>query len=435
MTANVHKLERDWRVGLKIDGNKGVPYPEPGNAFLMLTHGEWAGCIAHDSFSERTYWAKLPPQPPGMADFIAPKVGDELADHHELYIQHYFSRLGLIEGGVSPTAFKAEAVSVAIEAAARKNTHHPLREYLTGLKWDGTNRLERWCHECLGTELNDYTRSIGTWWMISAVARALDPGCQADHMLLLEGEQGARKSTALRILAGDWYLPELPDVRGKDAAHALHGRWIVECGELEAMRRSGMTSTAIKDFLTRQLDIYRPAYGHRVLRRKRSVVFAGTTNDYQSLNDPTGARRFWPVRCMNINAQLLESWRDQLWAESVHRWECGEQYHPTAAMVPIITEEQEARYQDDSWEDIVLTAAHGHALAPFTLAKAMGWLGLPPEKWTRQNETRVGAILHRAGYRCSRVTVDGRKVRQYSRPGATIVQQFAREEESDFPDD
>jgi putative DNA primase/helicase len=425
--GKVIDMKRDWRVGLNMDAAKGIPLPEAGNAFLMLTNGVWEGCIAHDEFGDRTFWAKTPPQ---LQDFDSPRAGQDLSDHHMLYVQHYLARVG-VEWRVS---FKVEALTAAIEAAARKNIRHPLREYLNGLEWDRVNRLERWCNECLGTELSDYTSAVGKWWMISAVARALEPGCQADHMLLLEGEQGARKSTALRILAGDWYLPELPDVRGKDAAHALHGRWIVECGELEAMRRSGMTSTAIKDFLTRPIDIYRPAYARNVVRRPRSVVFAGTTNDYESLSDPTGARRFWPIRCSVIDRKKLTEWRDQLWAESVARFNAGEQWHPTEALSGKVAEQQEDRFQEDSWTGIVLAGAARHALAPFTIADAMGWLGVPPEKWTKASDVRVGAILHRAGYRSSRARVGDRQVRQYARPTASLVMPDVDEQESDFPE-
>ena len=435
MTAsNVVSFPSDWRVGLKIDAAKQVPAPEAGNAFLMLTNGEWQGCIAHDEFADRTYWAKAPPQPAGLRGFVAPKLGEDVADHHHVYVQHYLSKLGLqqADSSTSPVSFKGEALAAAIEAAAHKNTRHPLREYLNGLHWDGVERLSRWCVECLGAPASDYASAVGTWWMISAVARALQPGCQADHMLLLEGEQGARKSTALRILAGDWYLPELPDVRSTDAARVLHGRWIVECGELETMRRSGMTTNAIKDILTRMVDVYRKPYGRSFVRRQRSVVFAGTTNDYQSLNDPTGARRFWPIRCTAIDARKLTEWRDQLWAEAVCRFQVGEQWHPTAPLAEAIKAEQEERYQDDSWENLVLTWAD-RQLAPFGLSEAMGPLGLPPEKWTRQNETRVGAILHRAGYRASRMTVDGRRLRQYSKQNAAPVV-GAVDEESDFPE-
>lgn len=397
--------DHNWKRGLKLNP-KGITTAEVGNAFLMLTNDDWRGCLAYDEFADRVFWAK---QPPRLDDFPPPIAGADVTDHHTVYVQHYLSRIG----APYQVAFKTSTINDAISAAARKNAIHPLRDYLNGLHWDGVQRLPHWCHDYLGCEDTPYAASVGTWWLISAVARVLQPGCQVDHMLLLEGEQGARKSSAIRVLAGDWYLPELPDVHTKDAAHALHGRWIVECGELEALRRSDIT--AVKDFITRTVDIYRPAYGRNVVRRPRSVVFAGTTNNYQSLSDPTGARRFWPIRCGAINIQHLRDVRDLLFAEARERFEAGEQYHPTPGMIAAITDEQEKRYQEDSWEHTVLSWAD-RRLVPFTLADVLaGPLQIPTERWTKASETRVGQILIRAGYVQSRTRVDGVKVRLYSK--------------------
>lgn len=393
----------NWKLALKSNA-KGVVTSEVGNAYLMLTNGAWRDCIAYDEFTDRIFWAK---QPPALAEFSRPVQGRDLTDQDTVYVQHYFSRVG----NPMQVSFRPSTINEAISAAARKLTVHPLRDYLRSVEWDQVQRLPHWCHEYLGCEDTPYASAVGTWWLISAVARALEPGCQVDHMLLLEGPQGIRKSTALRVLAGDWYLPELPDVHTKDAAHSLHGRWICECGELEALRRSEVT--AVKDFITRTIDIYRPAYGRNIVRRPRSVVFAGTTNNYQALSDPTGARRFWPIRCGQIDIKLLRSARDQLWAEARERFEAGEQYHPTEAMVAAITDEQEARYQDDSWEGTVLTWADQRLLT-FTVADILGGpLEIPKERWSKSSEVRVGGILNRAGFQSRRSVVSGRKVRVY----------------------
>lgn len=423
-------VELDWRAGLNMKASTGLPRAEPGNLYLMLTNGNWSGSLAYDEFGDRTYWAK---QPPGMRGFSVPRTGRDITDEDALYVQHYMARIGTDAGdGASyRVSFALEAVHTAMSAAARLNSRHPLRDYLRGLTWDGEKRLPRWCAECLGCEQSDYTAGVGTWWMISAVARALEPGCQADYMLVLEGPQGARKSTALRILAGDWYLPALPDVQSVDAARILSGRWICECGELSAMKRN-VSREAIKDFITRPLDVFRNPYGRQFVRRPRGVVFSGTTNEYEFLDDPTGGRRYWPVTCGAIDAAKLRAWRDQLWAESVSRFEAGEQWHPTSELAPLVTEKQEERYQEDSWTGLVLAGAKRHALAPFTLADAMGWAGLTPDKWSKPSETRVGAILNRAGYRAARVWRDGRRVREYVNPAATIAPVDGREEGSDF---
>jgi putative DNA primase/helicase len=399
--------DRSWRLQLRCNGRSMVT-AEVGNAYLLLTNAEWRGCLAYDEFSDRIFWAK---QPPPMDGFVAPEAGADITDQDVVYVQHYISRLGVGAPPINVT-FRPSTLNDAMAAAAHKNKIHPLRDYLNGLRWDAVQRLPKWCTDYLGCPDTPYASAVGTWWMVSAVARVLQPGCQVDHMLLLEGEQGIRKSTAIRVLAGDWYLPELPDVHSKDAAHSLHGRWIVECGELDALRRSEVT--AVRDFLTRTVDIYRPAYGRNVVRRPRSVVFAGTTNDYQSLNDPAGARRYWPIRCGDVNIPHLKASRDQLFAEAVERFHSGEQWHPTPAMMAAVRGEQEDRYQEDSLEYKVNLWAKERG-AGFTMADVLGnCLSMPPERWTRAFETRVGAILRRAGYETQRVrTVEGLRRREY----------------------
>ena len=150
-----------------------------------------------------------------------------------------------------------------------------------------------WLVDFLGAEDTPYVRAIGRKWLISAVARAMKPGCKADHMLVLEGPQGILKSSALATLCHDdsWFLEDLRDIHGKDALMQFGGKWLVEIAELQSFR--GADIARLKAFISTRTDNYRPPYARLGQDFPRSVILAGTVNEDQYLEDDTGGRRFW----------------------------------------------------------------------------------------------------------------------------------------------
>lgn len=217
--------------------------------------------------------------------------------------------------------------------AQRKNAVHPVREYLDRIVWDEVPRLDTLLVDYLGAEDNKLNRLSMRKAAVSAVARIYRPGCQVDHVLTLVGPQGCYKSTFLRRLGKQWYSENLPTVHGKEAAEQLQGVWIMEMGELAALKRA--ESEAIKSFITKQIDDFRPAYAEKKERFPRQCVFFGTTNNLDFLKDPTGNRRFWPVQvavsddyamglCKNVAKDLTPDVVDQVWAEAVVRYRAGE---------------------------------------------------------------------------------------------------------------
>jgi hypothetical protein len=168
------------------------------------------------------------------------------------------------------------------------------RQGLPGrLHWDGVERLDRWLSTYLGADDSDYSRAVGSRWLISAVARTFQPGAKADCCLILEGPQGIRKSTALRTIAGEYFTDELADLGSKDAAMQTRGVWIIELSELDSLSHAEVAR--IKAFMSRTTDRFRPPYGMRLVESPRQCVFAGTVNHGTYLRDETGGRRFWPI--------------------------------------------------------------------------------------------------------------------------------------------
>jgi len=239
--------------------------------------------------------------------------------------------------------------------ASKNRPVDSLRDYLRGLRWDGVKRLDSWLSLYLGADDSDYTTLVGRKWLIGAVARALDPGCKNDNVLVLEGNQGLQKSTALRVLGGSgrFFTDQLPENLGdKDASLAMNGTWIVEMQELHSLSKTRVTTT--KAFITRQVDVFRPPYGRNVITTPRRSVLAGTTNKQGYLVDDTGNRRFWPVACGGgeregdaVIASRMRALRedvDSLWAEAVVAYDAGEPWWlTTTAEVRLASEAQEDR--------------------------------------------------------------------------------------------
>ncbi len=382
------------------------------NATLILCNDEaFKGCWRWDDFRRQIMLYR---PLPSVAGLTAPGPGP-VEDH---MLVHQVSAFSEING----LSFGRENVIHAIEAAAHQDHYNSLVEHLDGLEWDGTKRIHGWLYTYLGAEHTQYTSAVGRWWLVSAMARAYKPGCQADHMLVLEGPQGAGKSTASAILGGAAFLSKLPNLRDYDrAAHALAGRWIVEVGELDAMR--GAAATQAKEFISLKSDNYRAPYARFPVEVQRTCVFIGTTNEDGYLVDVTGGRRYHPVRIGHVNRQALTEDRDQLLAEAREAFKAGEQWWPDEEHSEEINEQQEERYKSDEWESVIsrwLDRCDENMLVPRDGVSVgdilFGALELAADKWDDSAQKRAGNVMKRLGWRCERKREGGARVRRYFRP-------------------
>jgi len=383
----------------------GTPERNEANVIIALTSdAAFAGVLAFDDFAQAIVVRQ--PLPWDRATGPFPRAWE---DADEVRTAEWLQLRGV---NVAPMV-----VGRAIGAVARDHRIHPVRDWLEHVRWDGTPRIETWTSTYLGADPTAFHHTVGALWLISAVARIFRPGAKADHMLILEGPQGARKSTALKVLAGEeWFTDELPELGSKDAAIHLQGIWIVEIAELDAIGRAEVSR--IKAFLTRTTDRFRPPYGRYTVEVPRQCVFAGTVNPDTYLRDETGNRRFWPLRCGTIDIASLARDRDHLWAEAVHRFREGAIWWiDDAVILAEAAAAQEARYQADAWDariDRWLThdtrsVNRGHAgyedwqdeeferaepIRDVSVGEILeGALGIEPAKWTKGDQMRVGAWL------------------------------------------
>jgi predicted P-loop ATPase len=294
----------------------------------------------------------------------------------------------------------------AIEIHAKSASYHPLRDHLSALRWDGIARLDTWLTAYLGVPETEYSRKVGAMWMISAVARAFQPGCKVDYMLVLEGAQSAQKSTACKVLGREWFSDTLPqdNLGSKDTSQHLRGKWIVELAEMRALFKNG--SSTLKDFITRQVESYRPSYGRADVYEPRQCVLIGTINKRQYFSDETGNRRYWPVRTGEILINELERDRDQIWAEAVRRYRSGEPWYPNRDFeAQYIKPEQDARFEQDAWEECVSAwsqtagRSEGGPVKRATIMEiANEALKLDMPKLGRAEQNRIRKIITRLGW-------------------------------------
>jgi predicted P-loop ATPase len=308
--------DNSWRQTYSLTKDGAVRQHED-NLSIFLNDDEWEGVIRRSKFDHGTWiMRRMPGDEDEGEKYPRRMTDDDLSYMHQRALRDMFT-------GVGP-----QKVRSAVNMVARANAYHPVRDYLGGLEWDRSARLNDFAATYLGnSESSAYIRAVIRKWVISAVARVYRPGCQVDHMLVLQGPQGIGKSSALSILAGSgsWFGNDMPPVGLKDTKAWLNGKWIVEIAELSSI--SGRDVEHVKAFLTTRTDSFRKAYGYVVEDIPRQCVFAGSTNDEEYLLDTTGGRRFWPVRVSSVDARALRRDRDALWAEAVVAFRAGEAWH------------------------------------------------------------------------------------------------------------
>jgi hypothetical protein len=375
----------EWRDALLLNLN-GTVKPALANAIAaMRCAPEWTGVLAYNEFPHFT----LVQSPPTWAktDAFSPvpwSPNDDVLATEWLHHQGIF--------------VSSDVTGQAVEAVAREHPFHPVRDYLSGLSWDNEPRLGSWLTDYLGVDPSAYASAVGSRWMISAVARVFAPGCKADCCLILEGDQGIKKSTTLRALADPWFTDEIADLGSKDAAIQTHGVWLIEIAELDSMSRADVGK--IKAFMSRATDRFRPPYGKRSIESPRQCVFAGSVNHGTYLRDETGGRRFWPVACKApvIDVDALKEARDQLWAEAVALYYDGKPWWLDSVALNRAAEDQQAeRYEGDPWDELIL--AWAETRESVSIAEILtGCLDKKKDMWTQADKVRIGRALRTAGW-------------------------------------
>lgn len=325
----------------------------------------------------------------------------------------------------------------AVRMVAWRHRFHPVRDWLTALRWDGVERLRTWVRRaCLEEDewddddpLQRYLSLVGTFFLMAMCARVLRPGVKFDYMLILEGEQGMRKSTLLRTLAGQYFADTGLALGEKDGYQQLQGVWLYEISELDAFSKADVMK--IKSYVASAEDYFRASFDRRARKYPRQLVFGGTTNEDHYLTDPTGNRRFWPVRVTRlIDIDWVAANREQLFAEAMTRVQAGERMWPTPEEeLQLFAPQQQqravenaigtavARFLYDEDQQFIPGRSKGTDIEEITLVELLGRIGIGIEKLGpgRFHEKQAAAALRRLGWKEARSSAPGRP-RVYRRP-------------------
>lgn len=398
--AKVVRVPRgDWSdqliVRIRDDGTEKV-LCRVHNLILILSYApEWRGRIELNAFSGRIAVDR-----------------EDLDDVGPIAVK------AAMEKDWIPEKVPTGDVMDALSLVASRSPFHPVRDYLDQLTWDGTDRISHFFEDFCGCPRDEYHMAVANSLFVSAVARICKPGCKVDTMVILESRQGMGKTKLWLTLFGEWCAEVTASLNDKDFYEGLRGVWAADFSELDAFSRA--ETTQIKRIMTSQSDSYRPPYGRATKVYPRQCVFVGGTNRDDWNSDPTGARRFLPVRVRStIDCDAVGAIRDQLWAEAKARFERGATWWD----IPGAEAKQEDSYVGDTWEEMInqwLIARHQDVRSPDEpLAFLLGTvleeaLRIEPGKQTRADQTRAGNAMRRLGWKAKQESLsDGSRGRVY----------------------
>jgi len=313
-----------------------------------------------------------------------------------------------------------ELIRDVVGAVAAANTFDSAQTWLDGLCWDGVPRIGTFLRDYWGAEDTPYTRSIAAYLWTALAGRVLLPGVKADMVPIAIGTQGAGKSSGIAAMAPapEFFTEVAFGERDADLARKMRGKVIAEIAELRGLHTR--EREAILAFITRTHEEWVPKFKEFTTTFPRRLVFFGSTNHTEFLDDSTGYRRWLPFTAGKVDVEGIKRVREQLWAEAAYvfvldgvRWQDAER----------LARAEHAQHEiGDSWEATigawldrpgpdgsVEPAQWDYVTTHAVLTEA---LGFEAKNIRRGDEMRAAAALVRMGYRAAarRREDNGRRV-------------------------
>jgi predicted P-loop ATPase len=331
-----------WVKEMEIDG-KGSFKSTASNLNLIFKNDvRLAGIFKLNEFDGNRYvfanlpWRRTnPPEPMRNVDYSG--------------VRNYIESMYGITGNLK--------IDDVLALRFEEESFHPIRDYIRQLKWDGTKRVDTLFADYFGAPNNSYTKEASRKMLVGALARAFVPGIKFDLVITFVGPEGTGKSTFIGKLGGKWYSDTFTTVHGKESFEQIQGAWIMEIAELSGLRKAEVE--AVKHFLTKQVDSFRPAYARVVESFPRQCIFVGTTNSADFLKSTTGNLRFIPidVRPEAVTKSVWDDLNDdevgQIWAEAYTMYKKGETLYMSPEADAIAKREQAGHVEQDERTGLV----------------------------------------------------------------------------------
>lgn len=331
----------EWMTELEADKQGNYLSSASNISLILSSDARLKNCFKQNTFDNKRYafkslpWRRVPkPEPLRNVDYSG--------------IRNYIETLYGITG--------VTKIDDAIALEFERNSFHPIKDFLESVEWDGVPRLDYLLIDYFGATDNVYTREAIRKPLVAAVARIYDPGCKFDLVLTLIGPQGSKKSSFINKLGGLWYSDTFMTVHGPQAFEQLQGAWLMEIAEMSGFRKAD--AEAIKHYISKQIDTFRPAYGRAVESYPRQNIFIATSNKRDLFTDATGNRRFAPIDVV-IEDILKDVWKDldadvsQIWAEAKYLFDNGEKLYFSAEAERIAKAEQTSHCEVDDRRGLI----------------------------------------------------------------------------------
>lgn len=312
----------------------------------------------------------------------------------------------------------------AMACVAREHPVRPVAERLAGYRWDGVERAPGLLHRYFGAEDTPLHAELGRAFLVGCVARALDPGCVLDTMLVLVGRNGSAISSALAALVPEasWFGAFRVGPLARDPGRQLTGIWIGAVFDVGAVDGD---DEVLREILATRVDRPRGRPGPFSVSRPRHAVLVGLCASIELLADPSSSAHLWPADVGAPNMPAIFADHEQIWAEAVHRYHTGEPWDLRGPF-PALLAEAQAGYQRHDPLGRKLAGWAARQPGMFTTEAALiGALGRKGKVSSRGNRERVQALLIQLGYSYKRPRAgEGRRPRGWVRleDGGGVVQ-------------